>query len=371
MFRNLMENLSDAVYFKDCESRFLAVNQAMVKLFGASDTSDIIGRTDRDFFTSEHAEQALRDEQEIIRTGIPVLGKEEKETWADRQETWVSSSKLPLRDSTGRIIGTFGISRDITRRKRIEAELQAHLHALEQDLRRAQAIQRSMLPQIPPGHDRLKISFRLSPLETVGGDFLAFHPGMDGSMGLFIGDLSGHGVSAALFMALVRFITDRLSLSHGGNPAGYLRALNNELMDQMPSAFITAQHAQFKEAGEQVRLRIAGAGHPDPIYLPRDEAPRYLPCTSNAAIGVLEDFNAVTHEYLLSPGDRILFYTDGFPEAMTSEGRMLGADGFLKIVSEPHTATGGELLDLIMQGALNHGGGSQSDDMLLTVVEIT
>ena len=116
----LMENIPDAVYFKDTASRFLRVNRAFSRKFGLSDPAQVVGKSDADFFTEEHGGQARADEQEIIRTGQPLVNIEEKETWPDGSETWVLSTKLPLRDDAGRVIGTCGISRDITDRKRAE-----------------------------------------------------------------------------------------------------------------------------------------------------------------------------------------------------------------------------------------------------------
>ncbi|MGD0260645.1 MAG: PAS domain S-box protein [Verrucomicrobiota bacterium] len=116
----LMENLPARVYFKDAASRFLRVSPALAKLFGFSDPAQLVGKSDADFFSAEHARQALADEQDIIRTGQPLLGIEEKETWPDGAESWVLTSKSPLRDGAGRIIGTCGISSDITERKRAE-----------------------------------------------------------------------------------------------------------------------------------------------------------------------------------------------------------------------------------------------------------
>lgn len=120
----LMDNVPDTIYFKDRQSRFTRINRHAAMRYGIASPDLAIGRTDADFFTEEHAAQALSDEQDIIRTGQPLVNAEEKETLADGGVRWVSTTKLPLRDRTGNIVGTFGISRDITERKKIEAQLQ-------------------------------------------------------------------------------------------------------------------------------------------------------------------------------------------------------------------------------------------------------
>ena len=117
LLRAVMENLPDNIYFKDHESRFIRISNAMANWFGLANPRDAVGKSDRDFFTNEHADQARRDELELMASGEAVLGKEECETWPDGRRTWVSTSKLPLRDEHGRIVGTFGISRDITEQK--------------------------------------------------------------------------------------------------------------------------------------------------------------------------------------------------------------------------------------------------------------
>jgi diguanylate cyclase (GGDEF)-like protein/PAS domain S-box-containing protein len=120
----LMDNVPDSIYFKDRDSRFTRVNRYAAERFGVASPALAVGRTDSDFFTEEHAAQALSDEQEIIRTGQPLVNVEEKETLANGDVRWVSTTKLPLRDRQGSIVGTFGISRDITERKRAEEQLQ-------------------------------------------------------------------------------------------------------------------------------------------------------------------------------------------------------------------------------------------------------
>jgi len=127
-----LEHIPDGVYFKDRESRFVRISRSLAARFGLKDPSEAIQKTDFDMFGEEHAKQAFHDEQEIIRTGQPIVEKEEKETWPDGRETWVLSTKLPLRDSQGKIVGTMGISRDITERKRVDGELQQYRVHLEE-----------------------------------------------------------------------------------------------------------------------------------------------------------------------------------------------------------------------------------------------
>ena len=131
LLSDIMNNTSDLIYFKDRESRFTEVNEAMVKNFNVKSKEVVLGKTDFDFFTKEHSGEAFKDEQEIIKTGIPIINKTEKETWHDKEDTWVLSSKFPLFDSDGKIKGILGISKDITRIKKVEIELDNYRHELE------------------------------------------------------------------------------------------------------------------------------------------------------------------------------------------------------------------------------------------------
>lgn len=119
-----LENVPDYVYFKDRQSRFIALSRSLVRYLGGTDASQIIGRTDFDFFTPSHARPAYDAEQRIIRTGQPILGKLERETRLDGQVHWVVINKLPLRNQRGEIIGTFGLNKDITKTKELELTLE-------------------------------------------------------------------------------------------------------------------------------------------------------------------------------------------------------------------------------------------------------
>ena len=110
----LLDNIPDSIYFKDQESRFVRISRGMAEKFHMNDAGDVIGKTDADIFSEEHARQARLDELDIMHTGKPMIARVERETWPNTPDTWCSTTKMPLRDSEGRIVGTFGISRDIT-----------------------------------------------------------------------------------------------------------------------------------------------------------------------------------------------------------------------------------------------------------------
>jgi PAS domain S-box-containing protein len=127
----LMDNIPDRVYFKDSESHFIRISKAQAGLFGLDHPEQAIGKTDFDFFTEVHAQQAYEDEQQIIKTGEPMVSQVERETWSDRPESWVSTTKMPLSNAEEKIVGTFGISRDVTEHKLMEEALEEHATLLE------------------------------------------------------------------------------------------------------------------------------------------------------------------------------------------------------------------------------------------------
>jgi PAS domain S-box-containing protein len=123
LLNDLLDNAPDIVYFKDRESRFTWINKEMVGLLGRKTKSEVLGKTDFDFFTPEHAQEARDDEERIMRTGQPLVNKLEKDNYADGSPRWVYTTKMPLHDIKGNIVGTCGITRDVTDLKRTEAAL--------------------------------------------------------------------------------------------------------------------------------------------------------------------------------------------------------------------------------------------------------
>ena len=139
MLRALMDFLDGCDLFQGPRIALPALQRGPggADCFNLRSADEAIGKSDFDFFGEEHARQAFEDEQEIIRTGRPIIGKSEKETWPDGRVTWALTSKMPLYDDHGEIIGTFGISKDITAFKEAEAKVEELHKQLLQTSRQA------------------------------------------------------------------------------------------------------------------------------------------------------------------------------------------------------------------------------------------
>jgi PAS domain S-box-containing protein len=132
-----METVPDAIYFKDLQSRFVKCSRSLARLFNRASPEELIGKTDFDFFTAEHARPAFEDEQKIIRTGEPLIGRPEQEIFPDGRVEWTLTTKMPLRDADGTIVGTFGVSRNISALRQAEEARAATEAQLQQTLERA------------------------------------------------------------------------------------------------------------------------------------------------------------------------------------------------------------------------------------------
>ncbi len=124
-----LENVPDHVYFKDSESRFIAVSRSKARRHHLT-PEEMLGKRDIDLFDAAHAERARADEVSIMRTGTSVIEKLEHLTWPDGHQTWAVSSKMPLRDERGDVIGTFGLTHDVTAAKQLEIDLEKAHRAL-------------------------------------------------------------------------------------------------------------------------------------------------------------------------------------------------------------------------------------------------
>ncbi len=271
LLETLMENVPDMIYFKDRESRFTRINQYAAARFGIASPSLAVGRTDFDFFTDEHATQARRDEQEIVRTGQPLVNVEEKETRADGEIRWVSTTKLPLRDREGTIVGTFGISRDVTQRKQAEEQLQ----------RRALYDPLTDLPNRALFLDRLQHLFHRSRRALGSSPFAVLYLDLDRFKA--INDSLGHQAGDELLIATARRLErclrpgDTLARLGGDEFTVLLDAINCEadatgvaerIHEEMSAPLELRGHEVFTSIS--VGIALSSAGHRNPEEMLRD-----------------------------------------------------------------------------------------------------
>lgn len=159
LFRFLMENIPDRIYFKDRESRFVCVNAAMARLFHLKNTDEAVGKSDRDFFPQADAQRMYEDEQRVLQSGEAIYGKVERKILPDGNTGWTLTTKLPLCGPDGAIVGTCGMSRDITALKVAETSLEQERNRLKEanvDLARSQALLERKLEELERTHAELK-----------------------------------------------------------------------------------------------------------------------------------------------------------------------------------------------------------------------
>jgi sigma-B regulation protein RsbU (phosphoserine phosphatase) len=391
LLRTLMENMPDMIYFKDTESRFLRVSDAMQRWFGTNEVSEIVGKTDFDFFSEEHARQAFEDEQKIIRTGKSLLDIEEKETWPDGTETWVSTSKLPLRDPSGRIIGTFGLSRDITDRRRAEeqltkyaGELRRRNQELEEDLELARELQNALMPRRYPCFPRdatqrdsaLQFSHFFNPSAAVSGDFFDILPLSDTTAGIFICDVMGHGMRAALVAAIVRALVEEL-ISRGDAPGEFLRELNRKLcaiLSQTEIGIFASASYVLADLGRN-ELRYANAGHPDPLWICHEannvRAERLNHCKRGPVLGMFDGAEYGTSRVDLSVHDQVLLFTDGLFEVESDAGELYDEKHLMEAVSRRVNLPSEALCREVMTEVQEFSASKQfTDDVCLVAMEV-
>jgi sigma-B regulation protein RsbU (phosphoserine phosphatase) len=392
----LMKHIPDAIYFKDLSSRFLMISEAQAKRFHLANPADAAGKTDHDFFTGPHADQALRDELEIIRTGLPLVGIEELETWPDGTETWASTTKMPLQDAAGQIIGTFGISRDITERRRIQEALSLRTRELEQknqqiveELKMASELQTAMLPHDypvlsasqTPGESALEFFSFYHPTGAVSGDFFNVTALSDTQVGVFICDVMGHDVRAALVSAMMRALVQDIGLTTP-DPGQLLRQLNQNLFSVFKQTGTTMYATAFYLVADIARgqIQYASAAHPEPIQLRRaaglverlvGNGSAYR--VKGPALGLFADAQFPTHSRKVEAGDLIALYTDGLVEINSSsdEHQLFTTDLLMKAMERRVNLPTAELFTGVLS-EINQFSGRPGfdDDVCLVGMEV-
>ena len=361
LLRSVIDNLIDAVFVKDLEGRYVLANAAHIRRLRAKSEEEIVGRTSFDFYAQEVARAFAEDDAHVVRTGLAIVNRHEYTGGPESEGRWLSTTKAPLRDLGGRIVGVVGIGSDITARKladeklkRSTRELKDKNSQLEDDLNMAREVQQAFLPQqfpsfprtATPAESALRFFSRYLPTATLGGDFFHVQPISDTEAGVFICDVMGHGVRAALLTAIERTLVEELT-DAAREPGRFLTEMNASLLAILrrtnSPTFASAFYCVADVAAGV--LRYANAGHPAPLHLRREARALERLDAGGArpgpALGVLEQTVYATHETRLAPRDMVLLFTDGLYEVENARGEFFDPARFPATV-ERHLHRGAE-----------------------------
>jgi serine phosphatase RsbU (regulator of sigma subunit) len=245
------------------------------------------------------------------------------------------------------------------------------LVAINEEMKSAARIQASILPRAVPEIPGVRIAVRYLPMTAVAGDFYDFLPDVAGGVGILVADVTGHGVPAALVASMVKMAVSSQA-GYASDPAHVITALNQVLCRQVQGQFTTAGYL-FVDV-EKMTASYAAAGHP-PLLLWRKSGGRTLRefRENGLLMGVRAAEKYANASIELEPGDRLLLYTDGIPEASNSAGEFFGEERMAEFIAGHESLPADAFADALLAKLAAWSGGSrsaQTDDVTLVVVDV-
>jgi len=257
--------------------------------------------------------------------------------------------------------------------KKMQIELKNRNLILENNLLIANTIQKFMLPSKMPNLNWIKIDYRYIPYDKIGGDFLSYIKPCKSELGVFIGDVAGNSIPAALFSSLLKSTTEQVSKNMWRYPEKFIKSLNHKLIGNMPSSCLTGTYALFQkiEAENNVKLSFSSGGHPPMIYYNNREKSINFLKSKGIVLGMFEDIHNNEVTQYLNKGDRIFLYTDGLMDMKNKENEMLSMDEFTALFHDNIDFDLSVTLDNIINKVQNYRDNFlPDDDILLTGIEI-
>lgn len=381
LFESLMEQTADRIYIKDRKSRFVAVSQTLADIHGYSNRSELEGVTDFDLFSNEHAQQAFDDEQRIIKTGKSMINVVEKETWPDGSIRWVMSSKAPLKLQSGKLVGILGITRDITNEKlaqerlaQSEQQLREQNEIMRSDYESAHKVQSVMIPGRVPESKYITIAYLWKPMAGVGGDILNFPKNPNNRLLFYLGDVCGHGATAAFYTVLLKYLTAHEAEVYEEDPTKFLDAINREITGHLKAGFITGMAGHFSRRAEDGSrtLYLSNCGHPlNLVYRAATRTIESITLPTGMVMGLPGSCASETFKVELQQGDRFYTYTDGILEATNAMEEEFSREGLEQSLLENADKPLQETMDILYRTVAEFTGQpTQQDDITLLGFEL-
>jgi len=367
----ILETLNEGVVITDDGLRVVFANEALLRLTGY-ERGGLRGRTPEAIFPPEDIPYLMQ------QYAIAQRNRHHRHEYHLPRK---NGERVPVIFSGRMITGPDGRQysvltlTDISAQKRVQEELrQANVllerrqKEIEEELVLAARVQQSLAPaSLVWG--RVAVEAYYSPVHTVGGDFGLVLPHGDELLSLLVCDVSGHGIGSALVAN--RIYAETLhELERNTGPSGLLRRLHTFVRDQigLQGFYFTAAAGRFVQSGR--RMTFASAGHP-PTMLVSAGRVRLLE-SRGAILGcVVDEAPAESVEEIdLTPGDRLVLYTDGFIEVFNDRDEMLGVEGLEELVRKSAHKALPEMKQAILDGIARWRHGPLTDDMSLVLVEL-
>jgi len=332
---------------------------------------EVVGRNPRLLKSGHHSDDFYKNLWDSVKGGGiwsgEILNKRKNGDLA-----WELASISPLKDETGQVTHYVGIEEDITELKDTmnmleisRSDLREKINIMEKNLLIARNAVDALLQENFPESESLDISCRYLPLEQIGGDFYSvILSGND--LNIFICDISGHGVAAALFLSLIKYFSESIISEYGDRPGRYLEELNNIYWSKiLPSYFFTAIAGKLS-FDQGIKFSFANGGHPHPILMKQSGEIKLLG-ENGIVVGVFENQKFSEYESVIEKGDMLFLYTDGIPETQNLTEKIIGYDeSLLKFFKCCRRDTLEETMDEVIKQVIDfRGDAKQEDDILL------
>jgi phosphoserine phosphatase RsbU/P len=397
-YRSIFENATEGIFQTTPEGQYLSANPALARMYGYDSPEELlVALTDisRQLYVDpdrrEKFTMAMRCNERIEDFESQIYRR-------DGSVIWISENARAVRDEiTGELLYYEGMVQDITRRKSAEEarkraeedlaryaeELRARNSQFEADLEMARDIQQVFLTQNFPSFPRnltgdqswLGFSHWYQPAEQVGGDFFCILPLSDTEAGVFICDVLGHGLRAALVTAIVRGLLEELT-PIATDPGRLLSEINGSLLAIFRQTETPMLVSAFYLIVNTIdgRMCYSNAGHPRPFHIHREAAiaePLRFQGPEGPVLGIFQEATYRNSYGTALPNDLVMLFTDGLFEVETADNEYYGADRLLAAVRMRMHLAARELIgEVVAEIQRSCVSGQFTDDMCLLGVEL-